>query len=68
MMWATSFLAGVLFFNVVSTDSTTRNVLFLAADDMRPDIGVYNANNQNSPNMYTPNQSCLRLFIETVSS
>ena len=55
MLVDASFLAVVLFFNVVSTKSTTKNVLFLAADDMRPDIGVYNVNNQNSPNMYTPN-------------
>ena len=55
MLVTTSFFFGALFFNVVSTESTAKNVLFLAADDMRPDIGVYNANNQNGPNMYTPN-------------
>ena len=45
---------------IASADPTTKNVLFLAADDMRPDLGVYSRNGMTGPRMYTPNHSnCL---------
>ena len=40
---------------IASADPTTKNVLFLAADDMRPDLGVYSRNGMTGPRMYTPN-------------
>ena len=49
------FLVGAIMPAIASADLSTKNVLFLVADDMRPDIGVYNENDQTHQKMYTPN-------------
>ena len=55
MNWRILIILGALFLIIKSVHLTTKNVLFLVADDMRPDIGVYKRDNEKSSNMYTPN-------------
>ena len=59
--WRILIIFGALFLIIKSVHPTPKNVLFLIADDMRPDIGVYKRNNEKHLNMYTPNLDKLAL-------
>ena len=59
MSWTHYFL---LLINIVSFGNSQKNILFLVADDMRPNLGVYEDSNSEifkQPPMYTPNLDAL---------
>ena len=59
MRWTHFFLVLI---NIVSFGNSQKNILFLVADDMRPNLGVYEDSNSEifkQPPMYTPNLDAL---------
>lgn len=59
MRWTHFFLVLI---NIVSFGNSQKNILFLVADDMRPNLGVYEDSNSDifkQPPMYTPNLDAL---------
>ena len=60
------FFYVILLFFISCGQCKRKNILFLVADDMRPNIGAYedaNADTYDQPPMHTPNLDSLGDFI-----